>query len=111
LEVKLFTELKKFSPEKMVKVNLFETENLFCDIYCLEPQQSQKLHTHNDADKIYFVLEGTGHFFVGEEQQTLGIGNTILAPAGFLHAVENRAEERLVLLVVMSPNPNAKNKT
>ena len=111
LEVKLFSELKKFSPDKMVKVNLFETENLFCDIYCLEPQQSQKLHTHNDADKIYFVLEGVGHFHIGQEQQTLGVGNTVLAPAGFVHGVENIAKERLVLLVVMSPNPNVTSKT
>ncbi|MBI4850564.1 MAG: cupin domain-containing protein [Acidobacteria bacterium] len=94
----------------MVKINLFETNNLFCDVYCLEPQQSQKLHTHHDADKIYFVLEGIGHFYVGEEKQTLGVGNTVLAPAGLQHGVENLSEERLVLLVVMSPNPNVKNK-
>lgn len=111
MEVKLFTELKKFSPDKMVKVNLFETPNFFCDIYCLEPQQSQKPHIHHDADKIYFVLEGRGCFNIGEEKQTLGVGNTILAPTGLLHGVENLSEERLVLLVFMSPNPNIKNKT
>jgi quercetin dioxygenase-like cupin family protein len=111
LEVKLFTELKKFSPDKMVKVNLFETQNFFCDIYCLEKEQGQKPHTHSDADKIYFVLEGKGLFQIGEEKQTLGVGNTVLAPAGLLHGVENLSEEKLVLLVFMSPNPNIKNKT
>ncbi|TDI94531.1 MAG: cupin domain-containing protein, partial [Caldithrix sp.] len=29
----------RFSIEKMQKVNLFETRNFFCDIYCLEPGQ------------------------------------------------------------------------
>lgn len=111
MNAKLFTLLKNFSPEKMVKVNLFETENFFCDIYCFKPGQSQKLHTHQNADKIYFVLEGTGLFYVGEEKQTLGIGNAILAPAGSIHGVENTSEENLVLLVFMSPNPNFKNKT
>jgi len=37
---------KTFSSEKMQKVNLFETDNLFCDLYCLRPGQAQKPHTH-----------------------------------------------------------------
>ena len=47
-----------FSTEKMQKVNLFETSHLFCDIYCLCSGQSQKLHQHEDAEKIYYILEG-----------------------------------------------------
>lgn len=108
LDVKLFTELKNFSPEKMVKVNLFETENFFCDIYCFEPGQQQKLHTHNGADKVYFVLEGEGKFFVGTEEKILDQGNAILAASGFVHGVENISQNKLVLLVFMSPNPNVK---
>lgn len=111
MDAKLFTVLKNFSPEKMVKVNLFETENFFCDIYCLEPGQNQKIHTHQDADKVYFVLEGLGLFYIGEEKQILGTGNAVLAPAGLLHGVENTSNENLVLLVFMSPNPNFTNKT
>ncbi|MFT5475087.1 MAG: hypothetical protein ACI8Y8_000416, partial [Planctomycetota bacterium] len=32
---------RRFRPEKMQKVNLFETDQMFCDIYCLEPGQAQ----------------------------------------------------------------------
>ena len=53
---------KAFNEQKMQKVNLFETERMFCDLYCFEPGQEQKTHTHAGADKIYYVLEGRGTF-------------------------------------------------
>ncbi|MBI3962784.1 MAG: cupin domain-containing protein, partial [Deinococcus sp.] len=30
-------ELQRFSAEKMQKVNLFDTERMFTDLYCFEP--------------------------------------------------------------------------
>ncbi len=45
-------EQRRFSPEKMVKVGLFETERFFCDLYCFEPGQAQKPHTHAGSDKV-----------------------------------------------------------
>jgi len=97
---------KIFSQDKMQKVNLFETGNLFCDIYCLLPGQAQKPHRHHGADKIYYVLEGQGHFQVGEEERALGPGMILLAPSDVDHGVRNTSGETLCLLVVMAPNPN-----
>jgi mannose-6-phosphate isomerase-like protein (cupin superfamily) len=96
----------RFAPEKMQKINLFETGNFFCDVYCLEPGQEQKVHAHAREDKFYFVLEGEGAFQVGDEQQTLGKNQIVLAPAGAAHGVRNTSPTRLRLLVVMTPNPN-----
>lgn len=95
-----------FSTEKMQKVNLFETDRMFADVYCLEPGQSQKAHTHADADKVYLVLEGAGRFRVGDEELDLESGQAVLAPAGIEHGVANATDARLVLLVFMAPNPN-----
>ena len=90
----------------MQKVNLFETERMFADIYCLEPGQEQKRHAHAGADKVYFVLEGTGRFHIGGEERDLGANEIVLAPADVEHGVRNGSEARLVLLVFMAPNPN-----
>jgi mannose-6-phosphate isomerase-like protein (cupin superfamily) len=95
-----------FSAEKMQKVNLFETERMFADIYCLEPGQAQKPHAHSGADKVYFVLEGTGRFHIGGDDRELGPDQIVLAPADVEHGVRNESQSRLVLLVFMAPNPN-----
>ncbi len=96
----------RFSIEKMQKVNLFETGNFFCDIYCLEPGQIQKPHTHDGADKIYFVLEGQGTIQIGNEEKAVEKNEICLAEAGLIHGVKNTSDERLTLLVFMTPNPN-----
>jgi quercetin dioxygenase-like cupin family protein len=107
MELAAIAALKRFSGEKMQKINLFETPRMFCDIYCLEPGQAQKPHAHAGADKIYFVLEGEGEFTVGEERRCLGPGHAVLAPAEIDHGVHNSSEGQLTLLVFMAPNPNA----
>lgn len=106
METRFIPEMQRFSSEKMLKVGLFDTEHFFCDIYCFEPGQAQKLHSHDGADKVYFVLRGEGVFQVGDERETHKSGSAILAPAGQQHGVENKSDQQLVLLVFMSPNPN-----
>ena len=95
-----------FAVDKLQKINLFETKNFFCDLYCLEPGQEQRAHAHKEEDKIYFVLKGTGSFLVGEESKDLGSGQIVFAPAGQTHGVKNNSGEGLMLLVFMTPNPN-----
>lgn len=97
---------RRFSREKMQKMNLFETERMFTDIYCFEPGQEQNPHAHPDAEKVYFVLEGTGRFQIGGDERDLGPDQIVLAPAGEEHSVRNLSQARLVLLVFMAPNPN-----
>lgn len=100
--------IAQFSLDKMQKINLFETRNFFCDVYCLEPGQEQKVHAHKDEDKLYFVLDGRGTFFVNDEVQELDERQIVFAPAGSNHGVKNTSEARLKLLVFMTPNPNFK---
>jgi mannose-6-phosphate isomerase-like protein (cupin superfamily) len=97
---------KLFSPEKLKKNLLFQTDRLMCDLYCLEPGQDQKPHLHTDSDKVYIVLEGEGRFRVGGEEAKLATQMSVLAPAGLEHGVQNDGPGRLTLLVVMAPKPH-----
>lgn len=97
---------KLFSGDKMQKVSLLETENLFCDLYCLQPGQAQKPHSHSGADKIYYGLEGVATVQIGGEEQPLAPGQIILAHSGVVHGVRNASEGAVTLLVIMAPNPN-----
>ncbi len=98
-------EYQRFSSEKMKKNNLFQTERLFCDVYCFEPGQEQKGHIHGAQDKVYLVLEGEGTFQVGGEKQVLGAGQGTMASAGEEHGVKNHTNRRLRVLVFVAPNP------
>jgi quercetin dioxygenase-like cupin family protein len=106
MEIQNVKSARRFSSEKMQKVNLFETERMFTDIYCLEPGQEQKAHAHAGADKIYLVLEGNVHVRVGDIERTLSADEIVLAPADVQHGVRNTSQARAVLLVFMAPNPN-----
>ena len=103
---KKIAEIAQFSAEKMKKNGIFETERMFCDLYCFEAGQVQSLHTHDGSDKVYFVLEGRGVFRVGEERRELVKDEVALAPSGEPHGVENPGPERLKLLVLMAPRPS-----
>ena len=103
---KSIVEAMQFAPDKMKKKGLFETERLFCDLYCFEPGQAQNPHTHEGSDKIYFVLEGRGLFQIGQEEKELKENEIAIAPSGQRHGVSNPGPDRLVLLVFMAPRPS-----
>ncbi len=105
MDVRTIFDACRFSSEKMQKVNLFASNELFFDLYCLEPGQKQKVHTHDDSSKVYVVLEGDGSFHVGGETQNIRPGQAVLAAAGEPHGVENLSNDRLVILVGMAPPP------
>ncbi len=94
-----------FSSEKMQKNSLFDSPHLFYDLYCLLPGQSQKVHSHEGSDKIYYVLEGTGRFIVGKEEEDLAEGYAVIARADEPHGVRNASTENLILLVTVAPKP------
>jgi mannose-6-phosphate isomerase-like protein (cupin superfamily) len=95
----------QFKSEKMNKVSLFDSDRFFCDVYCLEPGQVQKVHAHEGSDKIYYLLEGKGHITVGTEEKELAAGEITMAPSGEVHGVVNHTQEPLVILVFMAPKP------
>ncbi len=94
-----------FSPEKLKKVNLFDSPRMFCDVYGLQPGQEQTAHAHTGADKVYFVLDGVGTFRIGDEEREVGHGYAVFAPAGQSHAVRNPGPGSLTVLVFMAPKP------
>jgi len=98
-------DVRRFEAAKMQKINLFETPRFFCDVYCLEVGQAQKPHRHDDADKVYAVMEGQVLARVGEESASLSAGEAVLAPAGLDHGLENPGPGRAAVLVFMAPRP------
>ena len=107
MDVVNLADCQQFSSQKMKKNNVFQTARFFCDVYCFEPGQEQKGHTHGEQDKVYLVLEGQGTFQVGSEKKVLGPGQGTMAPAGEQHGVRNHTGQRLKVLVFVAPNPSS----
>ena len=105
MEVVTLDSLVRFADGKMLKIPLFDSEKCFCDLYCLRPGQDQRVHTHEESEKIYVVLRGSGSFHIGGEECELSKGQAAIARAGEAHGVRNTGEEELVLLVFMTPRP------
>jgi quercetin dioxygenase-like cupin family protein len=105
MEVRKIDDLVHFSVDKMQKVPLFDSAKYFCDLYCLKPGQDQRIHSHTESDKIYFVLQGRGLFHIAGEERELSPGEAVIARPGQDHGVKNSAAEDLVLLVLMIPRP------
>ena len=61
MDVRNLQDLRLFSAEKMAKNSLFSTPRMYYDLYCLEPGQAQKVHSHAGSDKVYLVLDGKVH--------------------------------------------------
>ena len=106
MDVRKITEVAQFNPEKMQKINLFESSRMFCDLYCLEPDQKQKIHSHEGNDKIYYVVQGEGRFTIGQETRLLQSGEITCAFSGEPHGVENSSDGPLICLVFMAPHPS-----
>ena len=100
-----FRDHVRFAPDKMAKIALGATARVHLDLYALEPGQVQKVHTHDDQDKVYVVLEGRGRFTVGDAEETLEPGEAVIATSGARHGVANDSSARLLLLVLVSPPP------
>ena len=105
MEVRRIEDLIRFSDEKMQKVPLFDSAKYFCDLYCLKSGQDQRIHSHAESDKIYFVLRGKGRFHIAGEERELSSGEAVIAKQGQDHGVKNSAAEDLVVLVFMTPRP------
>jgi quercetin dioxygenase-like cupin family protein len=95
----------RLQPDKLAKIALATTARAQLDLYCVAPGQAQQPHTHDDQDKIYYVLEGRGRFRVGGEEQALEAGDATVARAGVEHGLVNDGPARLLVLVVVTPPP------
>jgi len=103
LDFQHFESNFRFSTEKYQKVSLFQTDQTAMDLYCLEPGQSQKLHSHKGTDKYYVIWQGQAVVQIGDEIRKIGPGEAALARAGIDHSISNQGSISVVALVFQAP--------
>ena len=61
-------------------------------------------HVHEHEDEIYYILEGTAHFLLGDQVETAGPGDTVILPRGEYHANWNEGDTPVKSFVYVSQN-------
>jgi len=106
MDVRNVADARRFSPDKGVRVPLFESERMFCDVLGLGPGQERPPVAHEESDAVYYVVEGRGDFTAGGVTRALGEKDAVRVPAGQVHAVRNGGTGNLTILVLAAPHPN-----
>jgi mannose-6-phosphate isomerase-like protein (cupin superfamily) len=81
-----------------------ETDSLYSiSQWWLEPHtQGPGAHTHPEDD-VFFVIEGTMSFLLGDRWVDAPRGSFVLAPGGTKHDFENRSDTRAGVLNISVP--------
>jgi len=69
----------------------------------VHPGESTFLHIHKSSEEIYYILEGEGLMFVGDEQSIVKKGDAIANLPGVSHKIKNTGDVPLVFLCICTP--------
>ncbi|MEM7350452.1 MAG: cupin domain-containing protein [Acidobacteriota bacterium] len=97
-----------YSSEKMGKSTLFQSPNVLVGLNAFEPGQEHALHTHDDMDKVYYVVSGHGLFLLDGRELDMRGGEMLIAPQGVPHGIRNTGDVRLLVMAVLAPAPGGK---
>jgi mannose-6-phosphate isomerase-like protein (cupin superfamily) len=95
----------EWRPDKMGKATLFESARMLVGLNAFEPGQAHELHSHQEMDKVYHVLEGDGVFLLEGRELPMRAGELLIAPEGVPHGIRNTGTSRLLVLAVLAPAP------
>lgn len=91
--------------ESVFKADEAETAERFAvSEWWMEPGvKGPGAHAHDSNDEIFYVLEGTAWFLVGERWVEAPQGAFLMIPSGTRHDFENRSDRRTGILNVYIP--------
>jgi mannose-6-phosphate isomerase-like protein (cupin superfamily) len=77
-----------------------ETSEVF--VVVMEPGESPPLHVHHDTEQIFYVMQGTGALYIGEEQKSSAVkpGDVVRIPPHTLHRIQSMGQEALRYLSI-----------
>ncbi len=81
----------------------FGTRNIWMGVSKVDPGSSSSLHSHDDGEEIFYVINGHGRIRVDEEEEAIEPGSCIYIPAGSSHQLINTSDETLKVVAAASP--------
>jgi quercetin dioxygenase-like cupin family protein len=69
----------------------------------IAPLDGPPLHSHDDEDEFWYVIEGTLRFRLGDEEAEAPQGSFVFVPKGTPHAFQNIGDAPARILVMFNP--------
>ena len=108
MEQRIFkvSDFEKEDKDLAVKTIIQSSESSNTVVWVVKPGQSVKCHMHDNADDIWYVLEGTGlfHSEVGKNVEVKQ-GDVIINKKGQCHGVTNNGNTDFKFLGVLTNSP------
>ena len=83
--------------------HLLKTDSLSVIQEKMPAGTSEQLHFHNNAQQLFYILEGTATFIVEADTLILTTGESIHIEKGKKHFIANDSETELKFLVISEP--------
>jgi glyoxylate utilization-related uncharacterized protein len=99
------TDLVYFDEEAARTEVLYETEQFFSQVICLQEAQGIGPMSDGGADGLVIVLSGEVAAQVGPSRARLGQWSSLVVPASEELTLRNASEEPSVVLLVLAPPP------
>lgn len=99
-EVLVLKEQVNYQPGQVVSKTLAQNEALSVTLFAFD--RGEEVSTHkSDGDAFVTCLDGVGRITIDGVEYELTQGQSIVMPAGHLHALYGKEQFKMLLVVVM----------
>jgi glyoxylate utilization-related uncharacterized protein len=98
-------DLVRFDEDGPRHEPLFESENLWSELVCLEVNQALGTISDRDSDALVLIVSGRVVVQVDRRRKRLGQWEAALVPAGAELTITNATGDPAVVLLVAAPPP------
>jgi quercetin dioxygenase-like cupin family protein/DNA-directed RNA polymerase subunit RPC12/RpoP len=99
------SDVQEFNADKFLKKNPLPTDKLVFNTYFFKPRQILPFHKHPGSDELFYIIDGTGEFTVGNDSSMVGPGSVVYGPADVFHGLVNSGNSNMVVITVQAPKP------
>jgi len=89
--------------KKVIDPEHADTKYINFRLGCYQPGTFASPHSHEDAENIFYILQGKGVAVLDGERFPIGPGTLIFIPAKVEHALYCTGDENLTFVFVASP--------
>jgi quercetin dioxygenase-like cupin family protein len=97
--------IKEFNAEKFLKKTPLDTDKIVFNTFYLKPRQILPFHKHPATDELFYIVEGTGEFTVGNASAIVGPTSAVYGPANVFHGLINSGNAEMAVISVQAPKP------